>query len=384
MIAATVHGSATSADDLERNVYCVLGLPIDALDMRIILDRICTAATGGRTPCLISTPNLNFLVNSRSDPAFRESILDSDLCPADGMPIVWIARLIGAPIKKRVSGSDIFDSLKTGAGCGRVLRVFLFGGAEGAAATARNAINATSMSLKCVGAFNPGVGSVEDMSRNDILDRLNASQADFLVVALGSKKGQLWLHQNHHRLTIPLRAHLGAAMNFAAGRVKRAPRWLRACGLEWLWRIKEEPDLWRRYTHDGSVLLRIVLTRALPLALLNRWYRLKSRWGSSQLLISIVQNDHCATIRLAGDATECNISTAINFFRETLMSRNTNVVIDLGSTRIIDGRFLGLLLMLRKNLKSRGANLSFVRVSPAIRKLFCFNDLNFLVESAVE
>ena len=99
------------ANDLARNVYCVLGLPIDAIDMPTILRRI-DAAAASRTPFLISTPNLNFLVNSRSDSEFRESLLDSDLCPADGMPVVWIARLIGVPIRQRVSGSDIFEALK--------------------------------------------------------------------------------------------------------------------------------------------------------------------------------------------------------------------------------------------------------------------------------
>jgi len=96
--------------DLARNVYCVLGMPIDALDMPSILRRIDAAATS-RTAFLISTPNLNFLLNSLSDAEFRQSLLDSDLCPADGMPIVWIAHLIGVPIRQRVSGSDIFEAL---------------------------------------------------------------------------------------------------------------------------------------------------------------------------------------------------------------------------------------------------------------------------------
>src|SRR3974377_2383294 len=107
---STVVDCDAPASDLERDVYCVLGLPIDALNMQTILRRIDAAATS-RAAYFISTPNLNFLVTSRSNPEFRESVLDSDLCPADGMPIVWITRLIGGPIKIRVSGSDIFDAL---------------------------------------------------------------------------------------------------------------------------------------------------------------------------------------------------------------------------------------------------------------------------------
>src|SRR5207244_10946213 len=104
------------------------------------------------------------------------------------------------------------------------------------------------------GVLDPGFGSVEEMSRDHIIDKVNAGAADFLAVSLGAKKGQLWLHRNHQRLTIPVRAHLGVTVNFQAGTVKRAPLRLRAWGLEWLWRIKEEPHLWRRYAHDGRVL----------------------------------------------------------------------------------------------------------------------------------
>src|ERR1700730_14718410 len=117
-------------DDLSRNVYCILGVPIDDVDFATAIHRIEIAAN--RTaPFLISTPNLNFLVNLQSDPEFRESLFLSDLCPADGIAIVWVARLLGVPIKERVAGSDIFESLKLARSSGQRLRVFFFGGEEG-------------------------------------------------------------------------------------------------------------------------------------------------------------------------------------------------------------------------------------------------------------
>ena len=106
------NAAATSHDDLSREVYCILGIPIDAIEMPAVLRSI-DAAAATRAPFVISTPNLNFLVNSQTDPEFRESLLLSDLCPPDGMPIVWIARLLGIPIKKRIAGSDIFEALKS-------------------------------------------------------------------------------------------------------------------------------------------------------------------------------------------------------------------------------------------------------------------------------
>ena len=365
-------------DDLARSVYCVLGLPIDIIEMPEVLQRIEGAAASAAL-LFLSTPNLNFLVQSRSDPEFRESILDSDLCPADGMPIVWISRLIGVPIRQRVSGSDIFDALKAPERRARPLKVFLFGGAQGVAEGAAMKLNAAPSGLLCVGTLDPGFASVDEMSRDAIVDQVNASEADFLAASLGAKKGQLWLHRNHRRLTVPIRVHLGAAINFQAGTLTRAPQRLRAWGLEWLWRIKEEPHLWRRYVNDGAILLRLIFTRILPLTIANYWYRLKSRRSPQDLQIKIVPNQHFATINLCGDATDWHIERAIASLREAITPITQTVVIDLSATRAIDGRFFGLLLMLRKHLKGQGAKLVFTGVAPAIRRMFRLNDVDFLL-----
>lgn len=111
-------------DDLSRNVYCVLGSPIDAIDMRGLITAIDNAATHKRR-LLISTVNLNFLMNSRSDPEFRNTLLLSELCSADGAAVVWIARIIGLPIKERVAGSDLFERLTTRSAAAPRLKLFL-------------------------------------------------------------------------------------------------------------------------------------------------------------------------------------------------------------------------------------------------------------------
>ena len=362
--------------DLERNVYCVLGLPIDALDMPATLRQI-DAAAASQKAFLLSTPNFDYLVQSRSDPEFRESLLDSDLCPADGMPIVWIARLIGVPVKERVSGADIFDALKAP---GRRLKLFLFGGADGVAEAAAKSLDSIPAGgMSCVGTHNPGFVAVDAMSGADTIDQLNASGADFLAVALGAKKGQLWLHRNHSRLTIPVRAHLGAAFNFQAGQVRRAPPKFRAWGLEWLWRIKEEPYLWRRYWHDGSVLLRLFVTRVLPLVIVNRRNRLRSERHPRDLLLNTAKSHGIVMIGLNGDAIGRHADKAIAGFRDILAERYKAVVIDLSSTHAIDQRFFGLLLMLRKRLKGQGTTLTFIGASAAMKRMFRLNELDFLL-----
>jgi N-acetylglucosaminyldiphosphoundecaprenol N-acetyl-beta-D-mannosaminyltransferase len=363
-------------DDLSRKVYCVLGMPIDAIDMATVLRRI-EAAAIRKASFLISTPNLNFLVNSRLDPEFRESLLDSDLCPADGMPIVWIGRLTGVPIETRVSGADIFEALKAPARRARRLRVFLFGGPAGVAAAAAGTLNSVLAGLSCVGTIDPGFGTVEEMSRDEILASVNASDADLLAVSLGAKKGQLWLRRNHERLTIPVRAHLGAALNFHAGTVKRAPLGVRAWGFEWLWRIKEEPYLWRRYWNDGRVLLRLLVTRVLPLVIATRWHRLNwQRQGD--LVLKLAHDQEAVTVSLCGAAVERHVAKVVSYLREALTGRERAITINLSETRVIDARFFGLLLMLRKQLKRRGTSLQFIGISRPMARMFRLNELEFL------
>jgi N-acetylglucosaminyldiphosphoundecaprenol N-acetyl-beta-D-mannosaminyltransferase len=364
-------------DDLSREVYCILGMPIDVIGMQSVLRRIETAAAT-KKPFFLSTPNLNFLVNSQWDSDFRESLLQSDLNPADGMPIVWIAQFLGIPAKDRIAGSDIFDSLKAEHNSARPLKIFLFGGAEGVAAAACRALNVAPGGLSCVGSLYPGFGSVDDMSRDDIFDNINSSDADFLVASLGAQKGQLWLQRNHQRLLVPVRAHLGAVINFQAARLRRAPRMMRRIGLEWLWRIKEEPHLWRRYWNDGCALLRLLATRVMPLAIWTWWLRLKYERHGRDLAIKQTDDYKSVTVSLIGHAIGPYIDKIIPVFREAITTQK-QIIIDFSKTRVIDARFLGLLLMLRKKLKSSGASPAFTGLSPELERMFRLNGLEFLL-----
>ena len=256
--------------DLSRPVHDILGLPFDAVDHGQALETV-LRSVASRVPLFVSTPNLNFLIATQSDPEFRASVCQSDLSLADGMPVVWLARLLGAPIRQRVAGSDLFEALRDQQS--QTVRVFFFGGPEGAAQRAGEQLNAIAAAkraaghtpgLICVGHESPGFGSLEEMSTPEQLDRINGSRADFIIVALGARKGQAWIQRNRSRLEAPVISHLGAVVNMAAGTIDRAPRWMQRLGLEWVWRIKEEPLLWKRYAGDGLAIARLLLTRVLP------------------------------------------------------------------------------------------------------------------------
>jgi N-acetylglucosaminyldiphosphoundecaprenol N-acetyl-beta-D-mannosaminyltransferase len=364
-------------DDLEREIYDVCGAPIDVIDMEATVQKIRTAAKTA-TPFLSSTVNVNYLVASQSDVEFRKSLLFSDLCTADGMPIVWMARLLGIPIKERVAGADVFEALKFSRDSSRQLKVFLFGGADSLAARACKIINAASSDMRCVGSLNPGFCAVDEMSTDPIIEQINSSGADLLVVALGAEKGQAWLKQNHDRLRVPVRVHIGAALKFQAGAVRRAPIIMQKLGFEWLWRIKEEPHLWKRYLKDGMVLLRLLLTHVLPHVIRTRWHRLWSARNEQDLLIAGSEDDESVTLSLKGAATFLQVEKARLAFQNAIIAEKP-VIINFADTCQIDARFIGLLIMLNKRLMRRQLPLRFTQVPRRIGKIIRLNGLGFML-----
>ena len=370
------------SNDISRDVYGLLGIPIDPVDMPAVLHRIENAAAL-KIPFLISTANLNFLIASQFDREFRKSLLSSDLCTADGMPIIWLAHLLDIPIKQRIAGSDIFEALKATEWSDRPLKVFLFGGAEGVAASACKKLNDERCGLICVGAFYPGFGTLDEISTNHVTDMINASGADFLAVALGAKKGQAWLLRNHDRLRVPVRVHLGATLNFQAGTIKRAPGTFQRWGIEWLWRIKEEPQLWKRYRNDGIAFLRLLSTRVIPLLVLTKWERYRSGSAPHGLQITRTDDHESVIFSLNGAAVAKNVDQAVSYFNSTAINPAT-VVINFAATSQIDARFLGLLLMLDKLLKSRQKRLQLVGVSARLERYFRLNGFEFLLRPVAE
>lgn len=360
-------------EDLVRPVYGLFGIPIDTVDLSQVVSAI-RRATVHRSPFLISTPNVNFLVASQSDADFRESLLMSDLCPVDGAPLIVLARLLGIPVKERVSGSDTFERLRTEASR-RLLKVQLFGGTDEAGALVSKSLG-LSKGMRCVGMINPGFGTVDELSQPTIIQKINNGGADLLAVFLSASKAQKWLVRNHGGLNVPVRFDFGGTINFQAGLVRRAPMWMRNLGLEWLWRIKEEPYLWKRYWNDGCKLLGLCFKNVVPLLVVTLIDRQRQR-----RTLNIVNQAGTAhsTVKISGDAIAANVDAAIAAFRQLLESE-TNIVLDLSDLSKIDQRFLGLLLMLRKRLKARGFQLKFTGVQKRIENRFRLNGFSFLLD----
>lgn len=355
--------------DYERDVYCLMGLPIDAIDMAGAVRRIRSAALSN-TRCFVSTVNLNFLVTAARDPVFRASVLHSDLSLADGMPLVWIARLLGLPIRERVAGADLFERLAAHAG--PPLTVYFFGGPDGAAEAASQNLNSSASGLRCVGFDSPGFGSVEAMSGDERIDRINRSGAQFVVVALGAAKGQAWIEHNRAHLHAPVLCHLGAVVNFTAGTVRRAPRWLQLAGGEWLWRVYQEPALWRRYWRDGVSLLRLLRRSVLPL-----WARSLSAPSRGGPRMVLRHSTSGTLIELEGDWRYRDLGP-LRAALATSKERSGVVAVRMSGVGYFDAAFTGLLLLAHGSAQGR-ERFSICDVSGQARTIIERNQAAYLL-----
>lgn len=360
----------------ERNVYCLLGLPFDAVNMTAAV-QIVRRAVAQRAACFISTPNLNFLIGCLTDRQFRQSVINSDLSIADGMPLVWIARFLDIPIRERVSGAGLFEALRSNVS--HPLSVYFFGGPDGAAGTACRRLNAESSGVHCTGFESPGFGSIEDMSSDATIAAINASQADFLLVSLGAKKGQAWIEHNRAQISVPVISHLGAVVNFVAGTLQRAPSWMQRTGLEWLWRIKEEPGLWRRYYSDGLSFIRLLATRVIPnYRFIHRHPPKRHELDAAAIVIRESASE--MVISLHGAWTGENLGPLRNCLARVVIA-DMDVRVDLEHVLYVDASFLGLMLLLHKHQDQHGRNLLCSPLNRQVQRAFEFGCCEFLLDA---
>lgn len=362
------------AEGFDRNVHCLVGLPFDAVDMAATVSSV-KQAVASRQRCFLSTPNLNWLVGCMSDDAFRDSVINSDLSIPDGTPLIWIAKMLGVPLRERVAGSTLFETLRRGNG--EKISVYFFGGPDGVAKTACEQLNRENQGFVCVGYESPGFGSIDDMSTAAIIQKINASQADFLVVALGARKGQAWIEHNLAKLNVPIVSHLGAVVNFVAGTARRAPARLQKLGLEWLWRIKEEPDLWRRYFADGRVFLGLLATRIVP----HAWFIFRNKPTRQEINASTLDShrkDGEVTVRLNGAWVQENLHKLRDCMSDALAARQS-VRLDMTDATYIDSAFLGLLMLARARFSEANRHLAVTGLTSTVSRIFEFSCAEFLL-----
>jgi len=236
----------------------IWGLPLMPLTMEQSIAAIGKSITKAQ-PCYLITANLNYAMVSESDPLLQSINAQAAIILADGMPLVWASRFQNRRLPERVAGADLLFRV-----CERAAsegwRIFLVGGAEGVAADAKTALCERYPSLQIVGIEVPPFRALAADEEQAMLQRIRDAKPNLLLVAFGQPKGEIWIAKHYEELGVPVSIQVGASLDFAANRVRRAPRWVQRSGLEWFFRLAQEPRrLMMRYLRNAWFVVRMVV-----------------------------------------------------------------------------------------------------------------------------
>jgi N-acetylglucosaminyldiphosphoundecaprenol N-acetyl-beta-D-mannosaminyltransferase len=220
-------------------------LLIDPVDKASALDRVQALIDGGAGGTVF-TPNVDHVMLAEHSPQFRAAYARANLSLVDGTPVLWAARLLGTPLPEKVSGSDMFEPLLERA-AHRGYGVYLLGGAPGVAQLAAERVKRRLPALHVAGMDAPRVDANGRCADHDaVIERIQRAKPQIVFVAFGSPKTELFCDANRDALSPAVLMCIGAAIDFVAGTARRAPPWLSKVGLEWLYRLCQEP---RRLAH---------------------------------------------------------------------------------------------------------------------------------------
>ncbi len=212
-----------------------------------------------RTAAYVVTPNVDHIVQLEKGGELCEAYKNADLILADGKPLIWISKFYKTPIKEKISGSDLFPKVCEMA-AEKGYTMFFLGAADGVAAKAAENLKVKFPGLKVAGTFSPPYGFEKDENMiNEIIQLVKEAKPDVLIVGLGCPKQELFMYHYCKAMNVPISLGLGASLDFEAGNIKRAPKWMSDFGLEWLYRIMQDPKrLFKRYWNDAIKIIPII------------------------------------------------------------------------------------------------------------------------------
>jgi N-acetylglucosaminyldiphosphoundecaprenol N-acetyl-beta-D-mannosaminyltransferase len=234
------------------------GVLVDRDDRTTALARLASFVGCGREHQVV-TVNVDFVSIARRDRAFRSAVNCADLAVADGMPLVWLSQAIGGRVGARITGFDlVHEGCRLAATAGQ--SVFLLGGLPGVAIEAGRRLEATYRGLQ-VFAHTPPFGPFNPDDDAEIVERIRKRAPAYLFVALGAPRQDIWIQDHLRELRVPVAMGVGCTLDLIAGRFRRAPAWVGASGLEWAYRLAQEPRrLGKRYlVNDVGTLAGLLL-----------------------------------------------------------------------------------------------------------------------------
>lgn len=258
--------------DVDRSV--ILGIPVDHVSMEGALDRIMGMVDQYEEDSkarLVATANVDFIVNAHDNSRGEDAdellsvLRNADMVTADGMPLVWLSQMLGQPLEERVTGADMVPALAEQA-AKEGKSIYFFGGIDGSAKRTAQILKSRFPELKVAGYSAPMIDLNDKIENKVEIARINITEPDILLIALGNPKQELWFNRYKQYLKVPVSLGIGGTFEFISGVTSRAPEWMQKVGLEWIFRMSQDPKrLINRYMKGLYTFNRMTL----PLILMN-------------------------------------------------------------------------------------------------------------------
>jgi N-acetylglucosaminyldiphosphoundecaprenol N-acetyl-beta-D-mannosaminyltransferase len=337
----------------------ILGVPIDDVTMEETLETLNGFIQRGVFH-QVAAANVNVLMNAVRDGELMEILRSCSLVLPDGMPLVWASRLMGTPLRERVTGYNLVPHLVQLA-AQKNYGIFLLGAAEECSAGAAAWIERNYPEARVAGRYSPPFGPLHTMNHSEILVRIERAKPDILLVAFGNPKQEKWLAAQRSRLQVPLAMGVGGSLNFLAGQVKYTPRWMQNRGLEAIYRVWQEPRrLGGRYLVDLCGIFRYLTPQVLAIGAQsssNVSPRLSHFWLDGVL---IIRPEGC----LRGALVE-RFEELVGSIAQEMQS----VTVDLSRTNSLGPDGLAALLQLDRNRRAARREFSICGVGMSLGRV---------------
>ena len=376
----------------------IFGLPVDNMTLDETVSKIfdlCNDYLLDKRPRLVATVNVDFLVNLHSaknyqvrHPELMAILRQADVVTPDGMPLLWFSRLMGKPLRERVTGADLVPQIAQEAT--RLKKsIFFLGGSGDVAKRAAQTLQKRSPELMVAG-FSSHYVHVEgeyladdDIRDDEIVEKNNYDKPDILLIAFGNPKQEIWYWRNRHRLKVPVSIGIGGTFNFVTGAISRAPEWMQKIGLEWVYRITQDPArLWRRYFY-GFVKLTLFVAPLLPRVLYSA--KPKTVLAGASNRVRLIFGQDKISILLPSQVTGEVVKTIV---RDIEAVDTEHLEFDFADVEYVDIAAIGELLVLRRDKLRENCTMTARNINPTLRRTLIAHrsldlfDMNYLLSGS--